>query len=322
MTPMPRRLPPIVSISACLAAALPLAAEPAAAPSPGPLSQESARRLEHAVGDPDATAGNRLAAALTAEQIAAAMYRGTRAQRIVAIDAAEHLEYPWPILPYLAAFLRAPDRAVASQATASLLGALARVAGRPDGAPELVPGEAAQLARSLFAAAEDEVLAPDLRASALQAVRSLAELSRRRYAPPAPLLHDAEPSVASAALALFAPPLSEDELAALADVALRGPDPLIRGQAVGALCENALHHGVAAPSADLARLIRGTFVASAPAASLLPALACLSRFPPAGRLGLVDLALAHPDPAVKRFWDSAGSATVTRSPPSGGLTPP
>jgi hypothetical protein len=323
MAPMPGRLPQIAAIAACLAAvALRLAADPPVAPLPGPLSADAARRLDLAIGDPDAATGNRLAALLTAEQTAAAMYHGTRGQRMVAIDAAAHLGDPWPILPYLAAFLRAPDRAAASQAAASLLDALARVAGRPDGAPDLVPGQADQLARSLLAAAKDDVLAPDLRVAALQAVRSLVEIARKRYAPAEPLLRDAEPSVASAAVALYSPPLADDELALLAGVSGQSAEPLVRGQAVGTLCENALYHGVAAPSADLALLIRGVFVTSAPAASLLPALACLSRFPPAARSGLVDLALAHPDPAVKRFWDSAGSATAVRSRPPGTPTPP
>jgi len=320
---MPGRPMLVASLVACLAAAARLlAADSPTAPEPGPVSAEAARRLDLAIGDSDAATGNRLAATLTAEQIVAAMYRGSRGQRIVAIDAAAHLEDPWPILPYLAAFLRAPDRAAASQAAASLLAALERAAGRPGSAPDLVPGEADQLARSLLAAASNDVLAPDLRTAALQAVRALAEIADRRYAPTEPLLRDAEPSVASAALALFTPPLAEDELEILAGIAGPGGDPLVRGQAVGTLCENALHHGVAAPSADLAQLIRGIFVTSAPAASLLPALACLSRFPPAARADLVDLALAHPDPAVKRFWDSAGSATVTRSRPSDSPTPP
>ena len=307
MSRMSCRLTSIAAISACLwTAASSLGAEPEPATPPGPLSADAAKRLDLAIGDPDAASGNRLAGALTAGQLAAAMYHGTRGQRIVAIDAAAHLEDPWPILPFLAAFLRAPDRAVASQAAASLLAALAPIAGRPDGAPELVPGQADQLARSMLATADNDVLATDLRAAALQAVRILGEIAHRRYAPSEASVLDAEQSVASAAIALWSPPLAEDEIALLADVAVSGADPMLRGQAVGALCENALHHGVAAPSADLARLMRGTFVSSAPAASLLPALACLSRFPPAARSGIIDLALAHPDPAVKRFWDSAG----------------
>jgi hypothetical protein len=307
MSRMPSRPQLTAALVACLStAAGGLGANPESAAPPGPLSAKTARRLDLAIGDADAASGARLAGALTAEQLSAALYRGTRGQRIVAIDAAAHLEDPWPILPFLAAFLRAPDRAVASQAAASLLAALAPLVGRPDGAPELVPGQADQLARSMLAAADDDVLAPDLRATALQAVRILGEIAHRRYAPSKALALDAEPSVASAAIALRSPPLAEDEIALLADVAVNGADPMLRGQAVGALCENALHHGVAAPSADLARLLRGTFAPSAPAASLLPALACLSRFPPAARSGIVDLALAHPDPAVKRFWDSAG----------------
>jgi hypothetical protein len=321
--PMLGRLHRIACVAACLVAAAALAAaDPPDPTSPGPLTAEAARRLDLAVGDPDPSIGSRLAAALTAEQITAAMYAGTRGERIVAIDAAEHLADPWPILPHLAAFLRAPERAAASQAAASLLGALARVAGRPSGAAELVPGQADQLVRTLLDAAKDDVLATDLRVAALQAIRLLAEIAHRPFPPPEPLLRDAEPAVTSAAIALLAPPLAEGSLAILAEIAGKGADPLVRGQAVGALCENALHHGVAAPSADLAKLIRGVFVTSAPAASLLPALACVSRFPPAARSGLVDLALAHPDPAVQRFWESAGSATVTRSRPSDSPTPP
>jgi hypothetical protein len=101
--PMPGRLPQIVALTACLAAAAHhVAADPSTATPPGPLSAYAARRLDLAIGDPDAATGNRLAALLTSEQIAAAMYHGTRGQRMVAIDAAAHLEDPWPILPYLA----------------------------------------------------------------------------------------------------------------------------------------------------------------------------------------------------------------------------
>ena len=272
---------------------------------PGRLTPQSRAQLARAVGNADAGIGARVAAQLTAEQIEAAMIHGTRAERLVAIEAAAHLENPWPILPYLAAFLGAEERAAASQAAASLLDALAGLAARPDAMSEVVPGQAAQLARSLLATAQNDVLALDLRVAALVAIRSLEEIARTAFAPDAALLESEEPPVASASMALLAPPLSDAQLSALAAIAEGSAEPSLRGQAIGALCENALSHKVAKPSDDLAALIRGIFDKSLPGAALLPALACLGRFPPEARAGLVDLALAHPDPAVKRFWDES-----------------
>jgi hypothetical protein len=296
--------------STALLAAIALAVGGAASagdpvPPPGPLTPQSRAQLARAVGNPDPGAGARVAAVLTAEQIEAAMIHGTRAERLVAIDAAAHLEDPWPILPFLAAFLGAEERAAASQAAASLLDALDALAARPGAMNEVVPGQAAQLARSLFATAKNDVLALDLRVAALAAVRALGEITRASFAPEDGLLESAQPPIASAAMALLSPPLRDAQLSSLATIAEGAADPMLRGQAVGALCENALAHKVSKPSDDLAALIRGVFDKGLPAPALLPALACIGRFPPEARAGLVDLALAHPDPAVKRFWDAS-----------------
>jgi len=272
---------------------------------PGQLTAESKRLLARAVGEADAGIGARLATLLTSEQIIAAMYRGNRAERLVALEAAAHLSNPWPVLPFLAAFLGAEERGAASQAAASLLAALDTLAARPAPAGEVVPGQTAQLVRSLFAVAENDVYALDLRVSALVAIRTLGEISRTAHVPPNALLESTEFPIVSASMALLSPPLNDAALSTLATIAESSNEPLLRGQATGLLCENALFHRVAKPSDDLAALIRGVFDAKLPGAALLPALACLCRFPPEAQSGLVDLALAHPDPAVKRFWDAS-----------------
>lgn len=295
----------VAALAAALAVATPGAARGDSAEPPGPLEPQSRVQLARAVGNADAGIGARVAAALTAEQLVAALYRGSRAERLVALEAAGRLEDPWPILPYLSAFLAAPERAAASQAAASLLGALERLGARPSPGAEVPRARAAQLVRGLFEVAGNDLLAVDLRAAALAAIRALAEITGAPHAPGDDLLEAREPAIASAAMALLAPPLDDAALASLAAIAESADDPLLRGQAVGALCENALFHKAPKPTEDLAALVRGVFDGGLPAPALLPALACLGRFPPEARSGLVDLALAHPDPAVRRFWDAS-----------------
>jgi hypothetical protein len=127
----------------------------------------------------------------------------------------------------------------------------------------------------------------------------------REWEPLDDLLDDTEPGIRRAAVAFLGVPLGKDELGRLVDLVSDDGDPLLRGQVAALLCENALAHGVDAPSKDLAALLRELLDdREIPADGIVPVLACLVRFPVAARVDLIDLALKHPDSAVGDFWEA------------------
>ncbi|MDD5310103.1 MAG: hypothetical protein PHU25_22525 [Deltaproteobacteria bacterium] len=271
----------------------------------GPPSPPSAAMLRRAVGDPDPGVLPRLARAVAPRDLVLAMYGGTRAERLVAIDAAAYLTDPWPVFPYLAALTAAGERETASRSAGSLLFALHRAACGPEGPADVVSGQVAALADQLAAVAKDVRLEPDLRTSALAALPLLARVVPFSQPAPIALLEDREAEVRRAALGIIGPPVAEAALGALARMAENDPDPILRGSAAALLCENALAHGVAALSADLHKLVAAVLSnGRTPAAGIAPVLVCLARFPSAARADLVDAALKNPDPALPAFWDA------------------
>jgi len=268
------------------------------------LTVETARAIGGVLGNTDPAALARLAATIPPPQLITAIYRGDRSQRLAALEACGHLSDPWPALPYLAAVMGAPERQVASRATEALLGDLARECGSPDRDVDLVPGQAAQLAAQLAGLAADERLDPDVRASALAAMAMVHHVGGGAVRPDAELFEDGEAAVRGAALAMLTPPLDETLLIPVAEMAAGDDDERLRGQAAGLLCENALSHGVTAPSPDLRKLLAALVAdPTAPAEALAPVLGCLVRFSPASRADLVEAALRHPAPAVRSYWE-------------------
>jgi hypothetical protein len=299
---MTRSIPAWLIAGALLLSAVPAGSEDewtGSSPSP-----ETARAIEGVVGDPDPAAVQRLAGATAPPQLVAAIYRGDRAQRLAAIEACAHLPDPWPVLPYLAAVMSSQERQAASRATESLLGDLAREASAPGRCTELVPGQAAQLVEQLARIADDERLDPDIRASALSAIGMVSAIDGAPHPPDAELLEDPEDAVRGAAMAMLAPPLEESEIQPVAEMAAGDESRMLRGQASGLLCENALAHGVTAPSPDLRKLL-ATVVGdpASPPDAVAPVLGCLVRFAPAARADLVEAALGHPSPEVRKYWE-------------------
>ncbi|MBW2277114.1 MAG: hypothetical protein JRF63_06455 [Deltaproteobacteria bacterium] len=265
---------------------------------------ETLRAIERVVGNPDPGALQRLAAAAPPPQLIAAIYRGDRTQRLTALEACGHLNDPWPVLPYLAAVMSAPERQAASRATKALLDDLLRESSSPARATDLVPGQAAQLVEQLASIAADEHLDPDIRASALAAIANVQSIDGAPHPLEAQLLVDPEAAVRAGVLALLTPPLEESWLQPVAKMATGDDDRVLRGQAAGLLCENALSHGVTAPSPDLRKLL-STVVANpaSPPEGIAPVLGCLARFSPASRADLVDAALRHQSPEVSSYWE-------------------
>jgi hypothetical protein len=280
------------------------AADPGERPIGRP-SASSASLLRRAVGDPDPGVLPRLAQAVAPRDLVLAAYGGTRAERLVAIDAAAYLPDPWPVLPYLAALMSAGERQTASRSAGSLLFALRRAALGPEKPADVVSGQVVALDGQLEAVAKDVRLEPDLRASALAAVVLLSQMARLPRPIGDALLDDGEVEVRRAALGAIGMPVSDAALVPLARMAQGDPDLALRGSAAAVLCENALAHQVASPSADLHGLLSAVLSDTRiPSAGLAPVLACLARFPSTARTDLVDAALRRPDPALPAFWDA------------------
>lgn len=298
---MTRVLPTALVCAALLLAAWPAGSDEewaAAAP-----TAASSRQIQRAVGDPDPGVLHRLAEALPPAELVAAVYRGSRSQRLTTLEAAAYLADPWPVLPFLAAVMGASERQAASRATGSLLAALERQQRTLSGAADLVPGQAAQLVEQLSGIAADDRLDPDIRTSALGAMSIVATIDGAPHPPGAELFEDSETAVRGAALAMLEPPLGDDQLALVAVMAAGDVDRMLRGQAAALLCENALAHGVTAPSPDLRKLLSAVLGDPAsPPEAIASVLGCLARFAPASRADLVEAALGNPAPEVERFW--------------------
>jgi len=306
MTPMERWLEdrPVAISAVLLASALALVGAAFGEEAPvGRVSASAARSLARAIGSAEASVLARVAATLPGEDIVAACYRGTRAERLVALSAAAHAEPGRELLPYLAALAASRQRETASRAAGSLLGALEHMEASPDADPELVPGQAAQLASQCLDLARDRRLAPDLRLVGLTSAARIARLGKQPAPPPAELFDDAETAIRGGALALLDVPLERDDLARVARMASSDADPVLRGQAAGLLCENALAHRVAEPSADLARVMRDVADDErVPSDGLAPLLGCLVRFSPIARAGLVERVLSRERPELRDLW--------------------
>lgn len=266
-------------------------------------TEATARQIRRAVGDPDPGALRRLAVAIAPAELVAAIYSGSRSQRLAALEAAAFLADPWPVLPYLAVVMGAAERQAASRATGSLMAALVRVQSSGRGTADLVPGQAAQLVEQLFGIAADDRLDLDIRTSALDAVLIVSTIDGAAHLSSAEFFEDPEAAVRGAAMAMLEPPLGDDQLARVAVMAAGDDDRMLRGQAAALLCENALAHGVTAPSPDLRKLLTAVLgdLASPPGA-IAAVLGCLARFAPASRADLVEAALRHPAPEVESYW--------------------
>jgi len=275
---------------------------------PQTLDPSAGRLLLASVGDPDPLVPHRIARALGPSALTAAFYRGTRTERLAALDAAAStaLADPFAVLPSLAALMGARDRQVASRASRALYAQLRRKADRPTAFSETVPGQLSQLREQLVPLAQDSRLDTDVRGVALIGIGLLeAELPEAGQTWMLELISDPEIAVKRAAITALRPPLDESLLNRLAKTAIADPDLGTRGYAAAMICENALSHGVEEPSADLAELLKNTLEnPQIPVDALGGILACITHFKGDRRADLVDLALAHPDPAVAAYWKS------------------
>ena len=273
------------------------------------ITARSRAALASAIGNPDPALPHRLWHELGAGQQVAACYNGTRLERLAALDAAlASFEAPFALLPILAALMGANDRQVASRATHAIDTILSREASLPQGFNEVVPGQAAQLISQLVPLVSDHRLDLDVRGVALQGIEHLMRRSSKTERTWLKgLLKDREVSIRHMALGVLTPPLDEQTLTLVASMSVEDPDPLARGQAAAILCENALAHNVKKPSDDLAKILKAAIQDTTMEVSALGAiLSCLKRFEGSEQADLLDLILAHPDPAIKEFWKATG----------------
>ncbi len=272
-----------------------------------PLEKRSRQLLSTIWGNPDPALPHHLARQLGPGQLVAAFYKGSRAERLAALDAAASpasLESPFTVLPSLAALMGAKDRRVAARAARALELLLSHETGQPTGFAEVVPGQIAQLRDQLVPLALDRRMAVDVRGMALKGVemleRRIPEVEQTWMGE---LLTDSEVAIRRSAVTALRPPLAEALLKALAKIATNDTDPRMRGFAAAMICENALSHGVEEPSKDLVGLLKRILEdRQIPVDTLGGVLACVSHFKGDRRADLIDLILAHPDPAVSGYW--------------------
>lgn len=258
------------------------------------------------LGNVDPLVPGRIAQRLSVDDLVDLIYRGPDHLRLPAIESFGALADPWPVLPTLAALSAAGQRPVASAASRALLTALESWSSRQRRAgSEVMAPEADAVADQLRSIVKDPRLDVDIRGVAL---RGILELGRAGFeiAPvdPMPLLEDDDPEVRALGVAAVALPIESDSLPAeLARQAEREPDPVLRGQLVGILCENALLHNARKPSKDLHSLILDLFEEEDfGACAFAPALACLSEFSTEARIDLIDRALSHSDEEISKLW--------------------
>ncbi|MCP4605517.1 MAG: hypothetical protein GY847_34185 [Proteobacteria bacterium] len=268
-----------------------------------PLDSKVQNPLIDVQGDPDPLIPHRIARLLTPEQLRSAFYKGTRTERLVALDAAGQLNDSWSVLPYLGALMGARDRQVASRAAQSLVISLTKETQKHVVSSETVPGQAKQLAEQLLSIARDVRLDLDVRTSSLVGIELLKMQGHTIQPDLSDLLEEDEVVIRRAVLATLEPPIAENILAGLAGMTIGDDNLRLRGQAAALLCENALAHGVEAPSEDLARVLSTVLGnAEVPADGIGPIMGCLARFPARARIDLISLARSHPDPAVEQYW--------------------
>ncbi len=268
---------------------------------PEPLAAGARKTLLDAVGDPDPVVPHRLASTLTMQQLTCAFYSDDRAARLIALDAAGSVEDPWSLLSYLAALMGARDRQVAARAAQSFVHRLRESLERVELA-EVVPGQAQQIFAQLDALSRDVRLDVDIRTAALESMRMLGENGHARAVDMIPLFEEDDIAIRRHALAILAPPLGDNVLVRLAQVATDDEDLRLRGQAAALLCENAVAHKVKAPSKDLNRILGAVLGdGEIPGDGIGPVLSCLASFPSEARVDLLDIARSHPSPSVVQF---------------------
>jgi len=273
-------------------------------PKPNELDKETLRLFTMLEGGIDPGIWGKLVDHISVHALVSAFYSDNRSVRLIALEAAGYVDSPLPLLPYLAVLMRASDRQTASRAAASVLRNLERISQRVEGACDVVPGQIVQLARMLTKTASNDMLAVDIRASSLQAVIMLSRFSPGCCVIPKVFLKDSKEAVRASALSSFDVPLKDEDLSALAEMVQEDSSPMLRGQSVALLCENALSHGVEEPSQDLTELMLSVIESFDEAESAAVLLGCLIRFKPSARAEIVEAALKNSSSSVKEYWES------------------
>ncbi len=265
-------------------------------------------------GDPDPAGPCRTAHSLDFDEMKKALYEGDRRQQLTAVDGAACVVAPFDMLPYLAALMGARDRQVAARASSALTEQVERLAERPTGFAEVIPGQASAILDQLLAVAKDPRVDLDIRLAAFKNCHriQLATGIENGSAPfgltngSAPFgLTDEEPLIRLAAMSGISVPMEKNVLEKVAGVATEDDDPRLQGTATAIICENALAHGVTKPSKDLAEILKSTLAdADVPGTAIASILSCVKRFDAEVRSDFVSIALSHPDPAIAEFWKS------------------
>jgi hypothetical protein len=269
------------------------------------LTTASKKMLHRAVGNADPALPHRLAAQIGPRQLTTAFYKGTRAERLIALDAAlETQDDPFFVAPRLAALMGARDRQTASRAAHALDTIMRRVTAEPAGYADVVPGQISLLMSQLIHLARDPRLDLDIRVIAMFSVVTLEPIAGEYDENWLfPLLRDSDTAVRRQAIGYLTPPLRDNEVVRLAEMVTDDADLYVRGLAASMLCENALAHNVKDPSSDLNDYLKTTLqTPNMPIAAIGSIIACLSRFEGEKKTSLIEIAIAHPDPAVKAYW--------------------
>jgi hypothetical protein len=271
------------------------------APNMPTLTVQDRALLDSAVGNPDESLLFRIAGRLGTQKLITAFYQGTRAERLVALDAAAYVEESSDILPSLIALMGASERRTAERAAASVSSILYDPEQVERCIVEMIPNQAVALMSQLQVLAMDGRLNADVRVIAVTSWERLVKIAKMSdFKWSAPLLNDAETSVRRAVIGLQRVPLSDDLLMTFAKIANDDGDRVAKGLSASMLCENALAHGVKDPSEDLTALLKVTVQdAAIPLDMQAGIFSCLTQFSPDGRrLKIIEAALSSKNPEV------------------------
>lgn len=274
-----------------------------------PLDVQSAAALSRFLGDPTDLGVHRLARQLSQPQVVSAIYRGTRSQRLAALESMAVAIDTLPVLPYLVALLSSSDRSVSGRAAHALDVATRTGSDSQIRFPQMPDAQRQQLASSLVDVLRTQDLAPDVRIVAWQALEAVDHAVAKTSQLVMFGLADGDVALRRMALKMVEVPADKQTTMALAERATNDDDARLRGQAASLLCENALAYGVTSPSADLSQLLLETLGdAAIPADGLAGILYCVGHFEPSNRAGFAEKALAHPDRRLAQAWKAVSGS--------------
>ncbi len=271
------------------------------------LQQSDLADIRKAALNPDSASLRSLARRMGVSELMTAVYKGSRAVRLIALDASQYVENPMEVLPYLVALMGASSRETASRAAGSFYEIIINPKSFIEQNAEMISGQAEQLISKLIPIAKDSRLDTDIRITAATGVDRLSVYVKKYNETwNVSLLNDSNASIRRAALSFFKVPMENDMLISLAKIAVGDSNVYVRTGAAAVLCENALSRSVKEPSDDLAKILITEVKDSAASVEMIaPIIMCVTGFVEGEkRRSIVESALSNTNSEIPAFVES------------------